>query len=329
MNSPKAPTTRVATVVICTYNRPLLLPKSVASCLRQDGIDDFEIIIVDNSRDGNAAAAVGEMARSDSRVRYVAATTPNISVARNAGIAAASGNVIAFIDDDMEVAPDWLRHLLATLEASAADCVYGPVIPRFEGGRPPAWDAEGWYFARAASVPSGTPYQEAIRGPKNRAWLGTGNSAFRSSTCLVSPEPFDPAFGRIGAEDTKFFDGVIERGGKIVWCADAEAFEWVPRERQSLDFQLDRYFHFCRLQRQMQRPGERGLAKSISRGVISAARMAVWGPVSLLSGRHSERGVRARFGFVRGFAGVWGGTLRPRYGEGDRAAASANEAGHK
>lgn len=308
----------MATVVICTYNRPALLPKSVASCLEQSGIDDFEVIVVDNSRDGNAAVMIQEIALRDVRVRYVAAAIPNISVARNAGIAAASGRVIAFVDDDMEVTPHWLRNMVATLETQAADCVYGPVTPRFEGGQPPAWDPEGWWFARAAAAPSGTLYQDAIRGPKNRAWLGTGNSAFRTSTCLASHEPFDLAYGRIGAEDTKFFDGVIEGGGKIVWCAEAEAFEWVPLERQSLDFQISRYFHFCRLQRKMKRPGERGLVHNISQSMRAIARMAIWGPVSLVSSRQSKLGVRARFGFARGLSGVWNGTLRPRYGEADQ-----------
>ena len=96
-------------VVINTYNRATSLPRTLAA-LRQQRHDDFEVVVVNGpSTDGTAELL--EAWRDDCVVCRCPAI--NISMSRNVGIAAASGDVVAFIDDDAIPEPDWLEKLAA------------------------------------------------------------------------------------------------------------------------------------------------------------------------------------------------------------------------
>ena len=139
-------------VVICTYNRPAALARAVASARAQrlPPGQDAEVLVVDNSPDRNAEAAIAAMAAGDAPgstpdllpLRYLSVPEPNVSLARNAGVAATSGDLLAFLDDDETAGEGWLAALVAVAEASGADAVFGPVLPDFPDG-PPDWDPAG------------------------------------------------------------------------------------------------------------------------------------------------------------------------------------------
>ena len=84
-----------ASVVICTYNRLRMLERAVESCLRDATArgTPFELVIADNSPSGHAQELAERLAASGALVRWVPASPPNISVARNAGLHAATGAV--------------------------------------------------------------------------------------------------------------------------------------------------------------------------------------------------------------------------------------------
>jgi succinoglycan biosynthesis protein ExoM len=230
-------------IVICTFNRPLLLAKAVRSCMAQEGLPDgtIEILVVDNSTNGNAAPHVRELAvGSPVGVTYVSEPRSNIARARNAGIASGDAPFIAFLDDDEEASPRWIAGLLATMERTQADVVFAPVRPRFETGRAPAWDPEARLFTRDMGLPDGTPAPLLATGASRGG--GTGNCMLRRATCISSSEPFDPAFGITGGEDTDFFMGLARAGRKFVWCASAPVSEFVPAERSRLDYMARRTF---------------------------------------------------------------------------------------
>ena len=115
------------TVAICTRDRT----EDLAICLDSlDRVDyeDFEIVVVDNAPASDATRLLVE--RRGGRVRYVREPRPGLDWARNRAIAEATGDVVAFADDDVTVDPGWLRALAAafgTDEAVAA--VTGLVLP--------------------------------------------------------------------------------------------------------------------------------------------------------------------------------------------------------
>jgi glycosyltransferase involved in cell wall biosynthesis len=101
-------------VVVPTHDRARLLPRAVASVLAQTS-GDFELLIVDDASSDDTAA----VARSfdDPRVRYLPQEeNRGVAAARNAGIAAAAGEWIAFLDDDDEYLPRFLEASREALE---------------------------------------------------------------------------------------------------------------------------------------------------------------------------------------------------------------------
>src|SRR5690606_10012930 len=108
---------RSVSIVVPTLNRPKALARALASARAQTGVEDLsvEILVIDNSPDGNARAGVEAIASAAGpAIRYIPAPVPGVANARNAGVAAATGHWVAFLDDDEEATPDWLAHHVAT-----------------------------------------------------------------------------------------------------------------------------------------------------------------------------------------------------------------------
>lgn len=120
-------------IVIPTHNRPALVRRAVRSVLRQT-MQDWEAIIID---DGSATPVTPEtLGTDDPRVSVIRRDHGSgVSSARNAGIAAARGPWVAFLDDDDYWAPQKLEIQLAQAAASGAEFVYTAVVIVDEEGR--------------------------------------------------------------------------------------------------------------------------------------------------------------------------------------------------
>ncbi len=120
-----------ATVVVPTnVSRPAELLACVARLSELD-YPDYEVIVVDNRRTTAQGEDVLQELRGLPRVRVLAQRRPGISAARNRGVAAAAGEIIAFTDDDVEVDRRWLRALgRRFVEEPQADAVTGLVVPK-------------------------------------------------------------------------------------------------------------------------------------------------------------------------------------------------------
>ena len=84
-------------VVVCTYNRAELLPGAIRSVLDQS-YEGFEVVVVDDGSTDSTADVVARV--GDPRVGYVRQENQGLSVARNTGVAHASGRYVVFLDDD-------------------------------------------------------------------------------------------------------------------------------------------------------------------------------------------------------------------------------------
>ena len=236
-------TAPTASVVICTYNRLQMLQDAVASCLKDASVRGtaFEVVVADNSPSGHARTFAAGLAAEGHAVRWVHATPPNISVARNAGLHAAVAPLVAFMDDDLVLEPGWLDHLLDTLAQSGADVAVGPVRPRFAAGAP-MWDPDGSRFTRVLPIPSGTPLIVGGTGRLRAFSISTASSLWRRQSCFTDPAPFDPAFGASGGEDLDLFLRLERRGCRFVWCAEAAVWETIPAGRTALRYQAMRAY---------------------------------------------------------------------------------------
>jgi succinoglycan biosynthesis protein ExoM len=226
-------------IVICTLDRPAGLGRAVRSCLGQDNPTNlaYEVVVVDNSANANAQDLVrGLRGDRTDLVRYLSDPRPNLAHARNTGVAAARGTYIAFMDDDMAAPPGWLTAAFAVLERTGADVLLGKIVPEFERGA--AWggalpDHVRW-FGRDFALPDG-----AVIPPKRDGHIphaGTGNCVLRLTSTLDGSAPFDPAFGRIGGEDTDFLQRLGQRGAVTVFSEQAWMIEFVPADRNTPEY---------------------------------------------------------------------------------------------
>jgi succinoglycan biosynthesis protein ExoM len=256
-------------IVICTYNRPGPLREALVSALSQalpPGFDG-EVVVVDNSRDANARAAVEALAAQPGGLplRYLSAPEPNVSLARNTGVAASGSDYVVFLDDDQWFEPGCVAALLGTAERTGADLVFGPVLADFPGGMPD-WDPEGKAYERLVPWPTGTTAPLRLPGNQSGRWIATGNLAARRATALAGPQPFDPELGTCGGEDFDLFSRLDAAGRRFVWCAEAVAHEPVPPGRATLAYMCRRACHNGKIYGTM-------LMRNSSRPLLTAANL--------------------------------------------------------
>ena len=132
-----------ATVLIATYNRADLLGETLQYLARMRVSPHlrWEAIVVDNNSTDQTRTAVEAHIRTfPVALRYLFEAVQGRSSALNSGIKAAQGRVLAFTDDDVRVADEWLDAAVKTLSGSDESIVYagGPVRPLW-GVTPPKW----------------------------------------------------------------------------------------------------------------------------------------------------------------------------------------------
>jgi glucosyl-dolichyl phosphate glucuronosyltransferase len=130
-------------VVVATWNRAHLLGDTLRALGAQEvptGLP-WEIVVVDNNSTDATAQVVDEFAAALDAVpiRRVLEPEQGLSRARNRGVGEARGAILAFCDDDVLPAKDWVARIPAALGRWNADGVGGRILPRFEGATPPAW----------------------------------------------------------------------------------------------------------------------------------------------------------------------------------------------
>jgi succinoglycan biosynthesis protein ExoM len=209
-------------VCVCTYKRPLPLQRLLRELGGQDtgGLFSYSIVVVDNDRLKSAEPVVADFAAASTiPIRYCEEPRQNIALARNKAVENATGDFVAFIDDDEFPRKDWLLNLFKTCEEYQVDGVLGPV-KRYFDEEPPKWIIRGNFYERPTHA---TGY--VIH------WLGgrTGNLLVRRQVFEADERPFRPEF-RAG-EDQDFFRRTIEQGRVFIWCNEAVAYEVVPPPR--------------------------------------------------------------------------------------------------
>lgn len=219
-----APATETAhiTVCVCTYLRPPMLKRVLKelSCQQTGGLFTFSIVVADNDENRSAESTVEEFrAYSEIPIVYCVEPRRNIALARNKVVSNATGDYIAFIDDDEFPAPLWLQTLLKNCNDYKVDGVLGPVKRHFDQ-TPPAWFKKSSIYDRPVN-----PTGEAVHWEDAR----TGNVLLRRRIIAGETNPFRPEF-RAG-EDQDFFRRKSEEGYKFIWSADAIVFETIPPAR--------------------------------------------------------------------------------------------------
>ncbi|MFY9470275.1 MAG: glycosyltransferase, partial [Solirubrobacterales bacterium] len=128
--SPGEPTVPLVTVVVCTVDGGETAHRTIDAVLAGSH-SNVEVVLVNNRpATTTIEPLIAERYAGEPRVRAVTEDRPGLSYARNAGLAVASGEIIAFTDDDAVPDPAWLERVVATFaECPDAACVTGLIVP--------------------------------------------------------------------------------------------------------------------------------------------------------------------------------------------------------
>ena len=304
-------------VVVCTRERPDDLDRCLRALTAQT-LRDVEVIVVDNApRTADTRRVVDRW-----EVRCVLEPRPGLDYARNAGVLAARGPIVAFTDDDAVPAADWAAVVEATLSEPGVAGMAGAMLP-LELETPAQHLFERYLQRMTRSRPRDQrrvfirPFPAASAGH-----IGAGaNMAFRREA-LDAVGPFDEAFDAGTATesggDTEMFARLIDAGLRLVYEPRAVVHHrhrrtvgelrrqlfgygvgvyafWTHRatryrDRDALRFALQTLrFHAGRLPDAM-RGGRGELPTAL---VLAELAGSVWGPVAYATARRRARRLEA------------------------------------
>jgi GT2 family glycosyltransferase len=202
---PASPMPR-ASVVICTYNGSATLRECLEGVLTLH-YPDYEVIVVsDGSTDESA-----RIASSYEGVRVIETPNRGLSAARNSGMEAASGEIVAYIDDDAVPDPEWLKHFAATFASGPFAAAGGPNI------LPPGSTAVAQCVANAPGGPT-----HVLVADREAEHVPGCNMAIRKAA-LQEIGGFDPQF-RVAGDDVDVCWRLLDAGKRIAFNPGAVVF---------------------------------------------------------------------------------------------------------
>jgi len=197
-------------VVVCTYNGASTI-RDTLEALRDLDYPSFEVIVVnDGSTDETPQIA------SNYPYRVINEENQGLSRARNTGIAAATGEIVAFIDDDAYPDPHWLRFLALSFIEGKFAAVGGPNLAPMR---------DGWRADAIANAPGGP--NAVLISDRTAEHIPGCNMAFRKEA-LEAVGGFDPRF-RTAGDDVDLCWRLRDRGDVIGYSAAAVV--WHHRRR--------------------------------------------------------------------------------------------------
>src|SRR5215472_3518244 len=238
-------------VIVCTRNRPALLPDSLGSLMRST-YDPLEILVVDNAPSDSATRdIVTALAADDPRVRYTCEPRPGKSLALNHGLAEAKFEIAAVTDDDALADPGWLSAVAAAFEADPGTvCVTGMVASSAL-----STGSERYFDARYSWGEGFQPRRfdldkhrhDSPFYPFSAGIFGTGaNCAFRRRA-VEDIGGFDPLLGaggpQRGGADLDIFLRLILAGGRITYLPSALIWHRHRANPRALAEQMYTYGH--------------------------------------------------------------------------------------
>ena len=221
-------------VILCTYNRARVVARALESLLAQNSTTvRYDVTVVDNNSTDDTQAVI-DTYRRRARIPFRSIFEPRqgIAYARNVGIATSGGRIIAFTDDDVRVAPHWIRSIKEAFDAHAeADVIGGKVLPDWTSERP------RWLTSAHSSPLALQDFGNGvvnIDATQPRCLVAANLAVRRSMFDRIGV--FEPRLQRVrnrvgSIEDDEFLRRVLAAGGRAMYIPDIVATTEVAAER--------------------------------------------------------------------------------------------------
>ncbi len=183
-------------VVVCTYNGSRVIRDCLEGLMRLD-YPDFEVIVVNDGSTDQTVQIVNEYP-----FRLISTENRGLSAARNTGMLAATGEIVAYTDDDARPDPHWLQYLAHSFKKYGFAGVGGPNLA-------PASD--GLIADCVANAPGGPVH--VLLSDRIAEHIPGCNMAFRHDV-LQEIRGFDPLY-RVAGDDVDLCWRVQQAGGAI------------------------------------------------------------------------------------------------------------------
>lgn len=216
----------IASIIIATRNRSAALRETLAAldCVRVPDSLTLERIVVDNGSTDDTRECVHLSGCSSGTLRLLSEVTPGKANALNTALAAAHGDILIMIDDDVRPRADWLAKLTEPIAAGRCDALSGTVRIAPHLLRPWMTPTHLAWLASTHDVDAANP-QTAVGA----------NMAF-SRRVLERVPRFDPELGpgKLGLwEDTLFSSQIRRAGYRLGAAPDAIVYHHFDRARLS------------------------------------------------------------------------------------------------
>lgn len=216
--------------IVPTRDRPDLLRDCLATLVKQDvpaGL--MEVVVVDDGSAADLSGVVSDLSTVAIPVRMERQEPSGLNVARNRGATAARGAILAYLDDDTLVAPEWAAAVIDAFEREGCDGLAGRIRLQLEAAAP------RWLTPRVRCY-----LTELDLGPRPLD-LDTGLVPF-GANCATSRAAFERLGGfRVGLDregssllsngDIEFFGRLRAAGGRIRYRPDASVLHRVVAQR--------------------------------------------------------------------------------------------------
>ncbi|MER3492793.1 MAG: glycosyltransferase [Mastigocladus sp. ERB_26_2] len=227
--------------IICTHNRDNYLGAAIDSLLAQDFASGFEVIVVDNGSSDRTRSVVEQRANNP-HLKYVFEPIIGLSVARNTGAQVASGEILAYLDDDAVASLGWLQVLYNAYKNNPKLAIAGGKVSLLwpEGMQSPLWLSPGL----AANLGAYDLGENIVCIDKPGLTPRGLNYSIRRAF-LEEIGGFDPQLGRIGKkllsnEELQITELALQAGWQVMYLPEARVFHNVSPERIKRSWFLNR-----------------------------------------------------------------------------------------
>lgn len=239
-------------VIIPTYNRADLLALATKSlCLQDFPCEQFEVLVVDNDSTDNTKQVVEETiaVHASHQIRYLYEPMPGLLSGRHRGALEAKGDILTFIDDDIEADSNWLQAIKETFDDPSVQIVGGRNLPKYESP-PPEWLEWFWSdlpYGRTCAYLSLLDFGNQMRVIDTYFVWGLNFSIRKQALfdlggfhpdCIPKHLQHFQGDGELGlAQRAKQY------GYNAIYNPAALVFHWVPKDRMSYEYFDQRCFY--------------------------------------------------------------------------------------